>query len=309
MSADSDAAIAFSIITPSYNQGAFIERTIQSILSQTEVILEYVVCDGGSTDKTVDILRRYDSKLRWISEADGGQAAGVNKGLSMTSNDIIGWINSDDVYAPNALKRVQDLFEQFPDVDLIYGDATYLNESDHIIGSYPTQLWDYKKLKLVCYLCQPAVFFRRRLVEQFGPLNETLHYCLDYELWLRYGKMAKVHYLPQILASSRLYQSTKSIGSIVAAHRETNDMLKQTLGYVPDTAILRYARMKTESDLGREISYPVHNRVFNLRDAKLVRQFLATAFESFWRWQKVPSPMRVLNMLIPRLLKWRGKMP
>lgn len=296
--------LAFSVITPSYNQAPFIERTLQSVLSQTGVSFEYVVCDGGSTDGTVDILKRYDSQLRWVSGPDQGQADGVNKGLKMTTCDLIGWLNSDDVYAPGTLKTVHDIFQANADIDLIYGDASYLNEDDQMIGMYPTQPWNYENLKLVCYLCQPAVFFRRRLVEALGGLDADLHYCLDYELWLRYGKKANIHYVPKCLASSRLYQQTKSIGSIVAAHRETNDMLKRTLGYTPDSAILRYARMKAESDLGIEISYPVHNRVFNIRNQKLTRRFVKTTIESFWHWQKIPSPIKVAKVILPRSLRW-----
>ena len=232
-----------SIVTPSLNQGHFIERTIRSVLDQAdEIDFEYLVVDGGSQDGTLAILRCYEQRLRWISEPDRGQANAVNKGLQLTTGEIIGWLNSDDIYYPRVLATVQHLFAANPDVDVVYGDADHIDERDACIEPYPTQGWDFERLKDVCYLCQPAVFFRRRVVDTAGGLDERLHYCMDYEYWLRLAQRGSTFlYVPLRLAGSRLYPATKTLSQRVRVHAEMNDMLRRRLGRVPDRWLFNYA--------------------------------------------------------------------
>lgn len=269
--------LRFSVITPSYNQGRFIRRTIDSVLSQDVPEMEYVICDGGSKDETVDILRSYGDKVRWVSEPDGGQADAVNKGIAMTSGDIIAWINSDDVYYPGAFEAVRTVFESHPEVELLYGEADHIDEFDRLLEPYPTEPWNYDRLCEACIICQPAVFLRRSLVEKYGSLDANLHYCMDYELWLRYGHHVSFYYVPQKLAGSRLYQETKTLGQSLAVCIEVNDMLKRVTGRVPTECIFWYGHVKMEQK-GFDRADPEQNRRF-------MNGVIWHTLWGFWHWK------------------------
>ena len=238
-----------SIITPSFNQGRFIERTIEAVLSQDpgNRSVDYLIVDGGSQDDTLDVVQRYAGRLRWISEPDRGQADAVNKGLRSTSGDVIGWLNSDDIYFPGAIKAACDFLDAEPAVDVVYGDAQHIDAEGMVLGPYPTEPWDSRRLEAVCFLCQPAVFFRRRVVERFGGLDTRLQIALDYEYWLRLALGgATFSYLPRVLAGWRLYPGIKSYVRRLEMHVEVNDMMVERLGRVPDQWIYNYAHARLE---------------------------------------------------------------
>ncbi|MCC6860378.1 MAG: glycosyltransferase [Bryobacterales bacterium] len=233
-----------SIVTPSFNQGRFIERTVSSVLSQGVPDLEYRVVDGGSTDETCRILERYGSSIHWVSEKDNGQADAVNKGLRACSGEVFGWLNSDDIYYPGAVAAAAGYFEANPDIDVVYGDANHIDEQDRVIEPYPTEPWDFERLTRACFICQPAVFFRRRVVERHGFLDAGLRYTMDYEYWIRLGRAgARFGWLRRTLAGSRLHADTKTLGARVPVHAEINSMLRRGLGRVPDRWLSNYAHV------------------------------------------------------------------
>lgn len=215
-----------SVITPSFNQGEFLERTILSVISQDCPDLEYIVMDGGSTDQSVDIIKKYQHSIaHWTSEKDGGQTDAVNKGFSAATGDILGWLNSDDIYYPQTLMTVANYFNSHPECDVIYGMADYIDADDNFISEYPTRSWSYSELKSWCFICQPSVFFRRTVYEKFGPLDDALNFCMDYEYWLRCGREKPFIHLQEKLAASRLHSENKTIGSRPAVLEEVVRML------------------------------------------------------------------------------------
>lgn len=263
-----------SIVTPSYNQGRFISRTLQSVASQSGPEIEHVIFDGGSTDETVAVLKGFGHGIRWVSEKDKGQTDAVNKGIRATDGEIIGWLNSDDIYYPGAIARVVEYFSQHPEIDVVYGMADHIGLDDRAFESYPTEPWDFDRLQETCFICQPALFFRRRVVEQHGLLDESLDYCMDYEFWLRLGKAGiRFAYLEEKLAGSRLYADNKTLGARVKVHKEINDMFKKKFGKVPDRWLLNYAHAVVESKTDRKES----PRWF-------VIKLLLSVVGAAWRW-------------------------
>ena len=285
--------VNFSVITPSYNQGQFIARTIDSVLQQQlDVDLEYMIFDGGSTDNTVATLQGYGSLLNWVSQPDHGQADAVNQGIGATTGDIIAWINSDDIYYPAALKKVQHIFETHPEVDVIYGAAHHIDQNDQVMQTYPSHPWSYRHLQQDCFICQPATFFRRRLVDRYGPLDPSLRYCMDYELWLRYGQQVDFYYLPEVLAGSRLYKTNKTLGQSVAVHQEIKAMLQRRLGTIPANWLIGSALARVEADYG--ISRYDHRQTYPFV-ARLVQLSLLEL------WHHNPA---ALPQVLPKMLLW-----
>jgi glycosyltransferase involved in cell wall biosynthesis len=233
---------SFSIVTPSYNQGTYIRATIDSILSQEIPGLQYYVIDGGSTDETLDVLRSFDRRIRWISEPDKGTADAINKGFKLVGGDILAWLNSDDIYYEGALAAVQEFFEQNPEVDVVYGEADHIDENGTFIEKYPTEPWSWERFCDTCFISQPAAFFRRRVWEEFGGLDSRYPHCVDYELWIRWSKAgARFQHLPKMLAATRLHAEAKTVAKRLECHADINNILRDHLGKVPQRWISNYA--------------------------------------------------------------------
>lgn len=264
-----------SIVTPSFNQGRFIGRTLESVSGQTGAEVEHVVYDGGSTDDTLAILQGYGHQVRWVSETDRGQAHAVNKGICATDGEIIGWLNSDDIYYSGAMARVVQYFDSHPRVDVVYGMADHIDEADRVMETYPTEPWNYDRLKQTCFICQPALFFRRRVVNLYGLLDESLDYCMDYEYWLRLGRAGvRFGFLEKKLAGSRLYAENKTLGERVKVHQEINDMYKKTCGRVPVVWLINYAHTAVEQEIDRA-EYPLYFKI----------KLCMAAARAAWRWR------------------------
>jgi glycosyltransferase involved in cell wall biosynthesis len=205
-----------SVVTPSFNSSEFIERTIRSVLGQEGAFeLEYFVIDGGSTDGTQEILRRYDGALQWVSEPDSGQSNAINKGLKLASGDVVAFLNSDDVYQTGALQAVADFF-QTSDKCWAFGKADIIDEDDKQIQRWITRYknffltrYSYSRLLAENFISQPAVFWRRALLNEVGFLNEDEHYVMDYDYWLRIGRRFEPGLINQYLASFRWQSSSK----------------------------------------------------------------------------------------------------
>jgi len=243
-----------SVVTPSYNQGKYIERTIHSVLSQDVKGLEFMVIDGGSTDETISILKRYQDRYFWVSELDRGPSDAINKGFSLSSGAVLGWLNSDDIYYPGALKAALDFFENHPDADVVYGDTNLIDEDDKFLSKYPTEDWNWERLKETCFISQPAAFFRRRIFDEFGPLEVGIR-CMDYEYWLRLGKNSvRFVHVPQLMAATRMHREAFTVVGWVAWHEESNSLTRntspgrQTCGYSNTLALLPRQKDMTATD-------------------------------------------------------------
>lgn len=211
-----------SIIIPSMNQAAYLDQTLRSVISQDHKDREILVFDGGSTDGSIDILHRQTSPdIRWVSEPDRGQAAAINQGLWASSGDILAYLNSDDFYCPGTLRAVDTYFAAHPECEILYGDAHHLWEATGILEPYYTEDWNYDRLFDLCYLCQPAVFWRRTIMERHGVLDDTLYGAMDYDYWLRIGRTTSFHRLRgAFLAVSRMYNSNKTLKNRPRIHEE-----------------------------------------------------------------------------------------
>lgn len=222
-----------SVVIPSYNQAAYLGATLESVCSQSYPEIEVLVFDGGSTDGSVEILRTWNARssgtpIQWVSGKDGGQADAINRGLRASTGDILAYLNSDDVYYRGTLDTVTTYLRSHPECSGVYGRAHHLHADGSVMEEYPTEAWDYDRLLETCFLCQPAVFWRRATMERFGLFDDSLHYGMDYEYWLRVGRERPFDYLDlDFLAGSRLHEDTKTLSQRVPFHLELVRIIKK----------------------------------------------------------------------------------
>lgn len=206
-------SLLVSIVTPSYNQARFLEATIKSVLGQDYANIEYILIDGGSTDGSLEIIKKYAQKLAyWVSEPDKGQTDAINKGFARANGKILAWLNSDDTYLPHTVAEAVAHLQTHPDVGLLYGDANYIDAHDQVIGHFPARQTDYRRLRRgYIHIPQQAAFWRAELWHQVAPLDPTFSFAMDYDLWVRLARISKLDYHPRVWANFRLQGNSKTM--------------------------------------------------------------------------------------------------
>lgn len=202
-----------SIVTPSFNQAPFLEETMLSVLNQDYPNIEYVVIDGGSTDGSVEIIRKHEARLAWwVSEKDKGQTDAINKGFAGARGEILAWLNSDDTYNPGAVSAAVKHLAENPQAALVYSDCHYVNEAGKVIGKFPAAQTDYKRLRNgYAHIPQQTMFFRAQYWKEVGPLDPSFYFAMDYDLWTRIAKRAPLKYVPgEVWANFRIHAESKT---------------------------------------------------------------------------------------------------
>ena len=209
-----------SVIVPSYNQGEFIEETLSSVMDQNYPDLELIVIDGGSTDRTLEILKRFDDQIIWMSEPDNGQTDAINKGLKMVTGEVVAFLNSDDIYLPGSLDRVGRHFVNSPDSMVVTGQCLIIDREGNrtrrfieIYKNFWLRFGGRNTLLVLNYISQPATFWKSSLVEEIGLLDEKLDYTMDYDYWLRISEKYPIDRIYHRLAGFRVHDASKTVTS------------------------------------------------------------------------------------------------
>lgn len=287
-----------SVVTPSFNQASYLEQTLRSVLDQEYPSLEYLVVDGASSDGSVDVIRKYADQLAWwMSEKDSGQGEAINKGLARAKGEITAWLNSDDYYLPGAIAAASRIFEQDPDIALVYGDMLAVDEHGKT-----TNVLKYGQLSLEDLLCfqiigQPAVFFRRDAYEKAGGLDTSFHFLLDHHLWIRMAQQGKIVHVPQVWAAARYHAQAKNVLKAAEFGQEAFRIL--------DWAKSQPGLAETVSKVERRAHASAH-RV----DARY-RLDAGESIPALRAWFRAlvihpPTALRRLNILISAILRMTG---
>lgn len=223
-----------SIVTPSYNQARYIEETILSVINQDYPNFEYIIIDGGSTDGSVEIIRKYSTRLAfWVSEKDNGFADAINKGFRKATGDILFWINSDDLLMNEALKIVGRYFARFSKAQVIFGDRWIIDENSRKIRDVRFHFYHCGFFKNYRNIAQEATFWRRDIFELVGGLDESLQYAIDLDLWCRFSKISTLHYLPFHLGAFRQQPGSKTSTMNIIGKQERDAILIKYFEHLP----------------------------------------------------------------------------
>lgn len=221
-----------SIVIPSYNQGHFIDETLRSLIDQHYPRLELIIIDGGSTDETVEILRRYvDHISYWVSEPDRGQTDALIKGFGRATGEIEGWLCSDDLHELWTLREVAAFFRQHPDAQVVYGDSAWIDPAGRPIKpkrehAFNRFIWTYD----YNFIPQPSTFWRRSLYAQVGGLDPTISVAMDAELWIRFADVTRLHHVPRYWSRMRFYPEQRNQKFRAQSNAEDRAMRRRYIG-------------------------------------------------------------------------------
>lgn len=213
-----------SIVTVSYNQANFIEDNIKSVIDQNYPNVEHIIIDAGSTDGTLEILKKYDKYINWTSEPDNGQSDGLNKGFKKATGEIIGWINSDDKLAPEALHKIATFFQNNPDEIAVVGDQSIMDEEGRFLHTIQSRAYDFDYLlNYARGITQNSTFFKRNVFNEIGYLDESLNYAMDRDLFIRIASIKNMPYISETLAEFRMQPNAKTAEG---SHKFARELLK-----------------------------------------------------------------------------------
>lgn len=215
-----------SIVTPTLNAERYLAECLASVGAQGVADVEHIVVDGGSADRTREIVESF-AGVRWVDDPGGSQTHAINRGFALAQGDVLAWLNADDLYAGDSLRAVVAYFADRVDVDVLYGDCDVIDSDGHLLWRERPGPFDHSRLlRAGNYISQPAVFLRRRAMDRAGPLDPALEFGMDYELWLRL-RDANVAYVPRVLASFRWHPNSRSAQNALGAWREIPSIVRR----------------------------------------------------------------------------------
>jgi glycosyltransferase involved in cell wall biosynthesis len=275
----------------------YLAETIESVLSQDYPHIEYIVMDGGSTDGSLEILERYRGRIRYTTGPDAGPADAIHRGFALAKGEILAWINADDTYLPGAVRTAAEYLQAHPNVDVVYGEAYWIDEHGDVIDRYPTQPFDPTVLKSDCFICQPASFLRASAYRQCS-LDPAQLLAFDYDLWIRMSKQhCRFDMLPHYLANSRMHNECLTLRKRRESFEASIDLLKRHYGYVPFPWVLAYTAHGFD---GRD-------QFFEPLQTSLLKDFaafpLALRLNPRHIWRVVGEWLRVCGGEVKRLAK------
>ena len=284
-----------SVITPSYNQGDYIEETILSITGQGYPSLEYIIIDGGSSDRTLDIIRQYSDKISyWVSEKDSGQSEAINKGLKRATGDIITWICSDDLLMPGSLFKAAELFRNNPEVGVIHGKTILFanGKKDHIKGADPADL--PMSYFAAIPFPQPSSFFTKSALQKTGLLVNDLHYAMDYDFFIRMAFECEFKTCDDIFSKYRLHNDSKSVSKLPEFSKEWTQVFSRFLRSVNCPDFLLH-QLSNNGYFNSEVSPYSHHKEFNPHQIqKICGLFL---FNQLIVWYNLIDKKRSLELI------------
>lgn len=273
-----------TIVTPSYNQAQFLEKTMRSVLEQDYPNIEYLVIDGGSTDGSVELIRKYADRLAWwVSEKDAGQAEAINKGFSRAKGEFVAWINSDDYYMPGAIAEAVKRLMAHPQVGFVFGNVRVVDKDEKILNHLSYGDWNITDLMSFRIIGQPGVFMRRSVLEKAGYLDQSYHLLLDHQLWIRLALVTGMKYVPSLWASAHYHEDCKNLAMAAEFGKEAMRIV-EWMQQSPEFAGL-YAQnhRRIQAGAGRL-------NAFYLLDAKEYKAAFRAYWKAFWLYPAAVIP-------------------